>query len=169
MRFTVDQVLEWANERIDELDIVMPERSRARRYVDIRTFQYYRSQKLLDPPIEKVGTTGLYGERHALQLVAIKTMQTRWLPISEIRNELADVSDEKLRRMTRDARKGPSLKSPSQSPARCNTNRQRTWIELRVSDEVYAMVDGRVLSRATPSTLRALGEKVTAMLLDARR
>jgi len=166
MKLTVDQVLKKANVQLETFGVVMPAKSRAGQYVDVRTFQYYRSQQLLDPPDEKRGVSGLYGEKHVWQLLAIKTLQARWVPLSEIRKMLADAGVAELRTLV--TQDGPNRNLPARSqPAKRSTNRQRKWIELRVSNEIYAMVDERVLSRSTPSTLRALGEKITAMLLSA--
>lgn len=161
MNLTVDQLLAKANRRIDEMGVVMPERSRAGQYIDLRTFRYYRSQKLLDPPNDKDGTAGLYGERHMWQLVAIKAMQASWMPISEIRNKLASASDEQL----------TAIAHGTDAPVKRSTGQRRTdqptrqWVELRLGDEAFAMVSPDVLGSAKPSALRAIGERLVAQLL----
>ena len=97
---TVDQLLAEVNKRIEDAGMAPPEHSRAGRYVDLRTFRFYRSQGLVDSPLEMQGTAGLYGERHLWQLLAIKALQARWIPLPEIRRQLAKASDEDLRKIT---------------------------------------------------------------------
>jgi DNA-binding transcriptional MerR regulator len=169
MVLTVDQLLAQVNTKIDESDIRVPEGSRAGRYVDLRSFRFYRHQQLVDPPAEKRGVAGLYCERHLLQLVAIKTLQARWVPLPEIRKQLAHASDDELCRMasTPKAAKAASV-SPSVSPSAARTtNTARVWMELRLNEGAYAMVAQDALMHSRPSDLRALGERFTSMLLAA--
>jgi len=164
---TVDELLSQVNRSIDESGIQVPEGCRAAQYVDLRAFRYYRSQQLVDPPHEKQGVAGLYGDRHMWQLLAIKALQAYWLPLPEIRNRLADASDEKLR--------GIALQTDGRSNSRPRTpikkrspKGPRAWVQVPVTCDAYVMVDQGFLSRAKPSTLRALGVAITTGLLNAR-
>lgn len=65
---------------------------------DARTVRYYTTLGLLDrPAIEN--RQARYGERHLLQLLAIKALQAQDLPLSEIQQRLYARSDGELRRL----------------------------------------------------------------------
>ena len=65
---------------------------------DARTVRYYTTLGLLDrPKIE--GRQGHYGERHLLQLLAIKALQAVDLPLAEIQQRLYARSDAELKRL----------------------------------------------------------------------
>src|SRR3954464_15904694 len=62
---------------------------------DARTVRYYTTLGLLDHPrIE--GRKALYGERHVIQLLAIKALQAFDLPLAEIQQRLYGRSDAEL-------------------------------------------------------------------------
>ena len=66
------------NERVREalaVDYVPASSARVRAVPDARTIRYYTTLGLIDRAAEMRGRTALYGERHLLQLVAIKRMQ----------------------------------------------------------------------------------------------
>lgn len=169
MKIKVDQLLAEANRRIDDLEIDVPANSRGGRYVDLRTFRFYRSQKLIDPPDEKDGTSGLYGELHLLQLLAIKTLQANWVPINEIRRRLENASHNELRQIAGKHYRPSRVSAPARKSSRKRTsNMPRKWVELPLAEGAYAMVEAEFLNSAKPSTLRAIGEQLTAHLLAAR-
>ena len=63
---------------------------------DARTVRYYTTLGLLDRPrIE--GRQARYGERHVLQLLAIKALQAQDLPLGEIQRRLYARSDAELK------------------------------------------------------------------------
>lgn len=62
---------------------------------DARTIRYYRSLHLLDRP-KIIGRQAFYGERHLLQLLAIKALQGRSLPLSEIQARLYGRTNQEL-------------------------------------------------------------------------
>jgi len=62
---------------------------------DARTVRYYTTLGLLDRPVI-VGRQARYGQRHLLQLLAIKALQVRALPLSEIQERLYGRSDAEL-------------------------------------------------------------------------
>jgi hypothetical protein len=72
---------------------------RVRQIPDQRTIRYYTTLGLLDRPVEMRGRTALYGRRHLLQLVAIKRLQARGLPLSEIQQQLLGLGNAALRRL----------------------------------------------------------------------
>lgn len=62
---------------------------------DARTIRYYKSLHLLDRP-KIIGRQAFYGERHLLQLLAIKALQSISLPLSEIQARLYGRSNQEL-------------------------------------------------------------------------
>jgi DNA-binding transcriptional MerR regulator len=62
---------------------------------DKRTIRYYTTLGLLDRPIIE-GRQAKYGDRHVIQLVAIKALQSVALPLSEIQSMLYGLTDDEL-------------------------------------------------------------------------
>jgi len=62
---------------------------------DARTVRYYTTLGLLDRP-DIVGRQARYRQRHLLQLLAIKGLQVRALPLAEIQERLYGRSDAEL-------------------------------------------------------------------------
>jgi DNA-binding transcriptional MerR regulator len=62
---------------------------------DARTVRYYTTLGLLDRP-GIAGRQARYGPRHVLQLLAIKGLQVRGLPLAEIQERLYGRSDAEL-------------------------------------------------------------------------
>ncbi len=69
---------------------------RVRDVPDLRTIRYYTTLGLLDRPIEMRGRTALYGQKHRLQLVAIKRLQALGHSLLEIQGRLIGRSDSTL-------------------------------------------------------------------------
>lgn len=61
-----------------------------------RLIRYYTTLGLLDRPAELRGRTAYYGDRHLLQLLAIKASQAQGLPLTEIQALLAGRTDSEL-------------------------------------------------------------------------
>src|SRR5207244_1724793 len=74
---------------------------RVREVPDRRTVRYYTTLGLIDRPAEVRGRTALYSTRHLLQLVAIKRLQARGLPLAEIQSRLVGQTDAALRELAR--------------------------------------------------------------------
>jgi DNA-binding transcriptional MerR regulator len=66
---------------------------------DQRTIRWYSTIGLLDRPSGSRGRTALYGQRHLLQLVAIKRRQAEGRTLAEIQAELVGATDRTLRRI----------------------------------------------------------------------
>ncbi len=62
---------------------------------DKRTIRYYTTLGLLDRP-EIEGRQAKYGDRHVMQLLAIKALQSVALPLSEVQSMLYGLADEEL-------------------------------------------------------------------------
>jgi DNA-binding transcriptional MerR regulator len=62
---------------------------------DMRTIRYYSSLGLIDRPTIE-GRSAKYHRRHVLQLLALKTLQSISLPLSEIQERLYGLADGEL-------------------------------------------------------------------------
>ena len=127
----------------------------------------YRSQELVSPPEAKRGTAGVYGRKHVLQLAAIKSLQAQRLPLREIRKLLVDASDRRLEEVignpTRISSARPATKGAASGP-----EKSRRWLHFQPAEGVLVMVAEDVVMSTRPSSIRALGEMVTARLLSYR-
>jgi DNA-binding transcriptional MerR regulator len=65
---------------------------------DARTVRYYTTLGLLDRP-QLENRQARYGERHVLQLLAIKALQAFQLPLAEIQEKLYGLGDDQLRHL----------------------------------------------------------------------
>jgi DNA-binding transcriptional MerR regulator len=72
---------------------------RVRDVPDVRTIRYYTTLGLIDRPAQMRGRTALYGERHLLQLVAIKRLQAKGLALTEIQTRIVGQTDAVLRQL----------------------------------------------------------------------
>src|ERR1700756_3517385 len=61
-----------------------------------RLIRWYVTVGLVDPPLSRRGRTARYGERHLLQLVAVKRRQAEGRSLAEIQEELAGAPNEAL-------------------------------------------------------------------------
>lgn len=90
---------------------VFPMSGQAARDVTVRNLRYYRSQALLDGPMEGGG----YGTKHFLQIAAIRLLQAHGLPLARIRDLLYGRSEEELIVIFRDG--VDELHQPPAAPA----------------------------------------------------
>src|SRR3954467_9146961 len=105
--FSLDQLSGEVTNRLAQLGMLgaAPD-ARVSDAPDARTVRYYTTLGLLDrPSIEN--RQARYGERHLLQLLAIKALQSLDLPLAEIQQSLYGRSDAELRQVVE------SLPTPS--------------------------------------------------------
>lgn len=76
---------------------------------DVRTIRYYTSLGLIDRP-KMDGRQARYGERHVLQILAIKALQSVSLPLSEIQSLLYGSTDEELENVVDTVRESNRVK-----------------------------------------------------------
>jgi DNA-binding transcriptional MerR regulator len=86
---------------------------RVRAVPDRRAIRWYTTIGLIDRPVGYRGRTALYGPRHLLQLVAVKRLQARGLPLVTIQQELAGATDTQLARVAH----LPADTAPTPAPA----------------------------------------------------
>jgi DNA-binding transcriptional MerR regulator len=85
-------VNDWCRERS-----VLPANGQAAEDLSERSLRFYRTIGLLDSP-DSGGGRG-YGEKHLLQLIALRLLQGRGLPLRRIRELLQSRSLDELRRI----------------------------------------------------------------------
>ncbi|MCO5165064.1 MAG: helix-turn-helix domain-containing protein [Planctomycetes bacterium] len=107
---------------------VPPGSARVRAVPDPRTIRYYTTLGLIDRPALQ-GRTALYGERHLLQLVAIKRLQADGLSLTQVQERLAGLPEHELRALARVSATAPSparAAAPSPQP----TARRDFWRDV---------------------------------------
>ena len=72
-----------------------------------RLIRWYVTVGLVDPPLSRRGRVARYGQRHLLQLVAVKRRQAEGRSLAEIQAELAGATDETLAAVARVPDIGP--------------------------------------------------------------
>jgi DNA-binding transcriptional MerR regulator len=168
VRWTLDELCEQATRALageapGSLD------GRVREVPDRRTIRYYTTLGLLDRPAEMRGRTAYYDRKHLWQLVAIKRLQARGLPLTQIQQALIGLDEQELRRLT-----GLPDEAPRGKRAR-RPEREAFWSEAPVqpaattSEEAPALQGMRLAPRVTllVEALRGLREEDRAALLKA--
>jgi DNA-binding transcriptional MerR regulator len=121
-RWTLDELAERVDTAL-AVDYSGPPSGRVRAVPDRRAIRWYTTIGLVDRPVAHRGRTALYGPRHLLQLVAVKRLQARGLPLVAIQQELAGATDTQLARVahlpapaSRAARDGAGWREGGGSP-----------------------------------------------------
>jgi hypothetical protein len=99
-RWTLDELAERVDAAL-AVDYHGQPSGRVRDVPDRRAIRWYTTIGLIDRPVAHQGRTALYGPRHLLQLVAVKRLQARGLPLVAIQQELAGATDTELGRVAR--------------------------------------------------------------------
>ena len=95
---TVEDLAREVNEWCDRHDVV-PASGQSGERMTGRNIRYYRTLGLLDAPVAGGGAG--YGEKHRLQLIAIRLLQAQGLPLSRVRELLFGRTLEELQRVER--------------------------------------------------------------------
>jgi hypothetical protein len=98
---------------------------RVRDVPDRRTVRWYSTIGLVDRPAAMRGRTALYGERHLLQIVAVKRLQARGHSLADVQAELAGATDTTLRRVAALPADVAAAEVPAPQPA----PRPRFWAD----------------------------------------
>jgi DNA-binding transcriptional MerR regulator len=118
-RWTLDELAERVDAAL-AVDYHGQSSGRVRDVPDRRAIRWYTTIGLIDRPLAHRGRTALYGPRHLLQLVAVKRLQAKGLPLVAIQQELAGATDTDLERVARvpaAAATGREAASPEAGPA----------------------------------------------------
>lgn len=94
MTWTIAELAERAAEVLAD----SPPRAngRVRDVPNERLIRWYATVGLVDPPLSRKGRVARYGQRHLLQLLAVKRRQAEGRTLAEIQQELAGATDEAL-------------------------------------------------------------------------
>ena len=93
---SVEQLADEANQWCDQHQIV-PASGQTGERITERGIRYYRTLGLVDPPA--VGGGQGFGEKHRLQLIAIRLLQAQGLPLNRIRELLFGRTLDELKRI----------------------------------------------------------------------
>ena len=97
-RWTLDELAERVDDAL-AVGYAGQSSGRVRAVPDRRAIRWYTTIGLIDRPVAHRGRTALYGPRHLLQLVAVKRLQAKGLPLVAIQQELAGATDAQLARV----------------------------------------------------------------------
>jgi DNA-binding transcriptional MerR regulator len=101
-RWTLDELAERVDAAL-AVGYAGQSSGRVRAVPDRRAIRWYTTIGLIDRPVAHRGRTALYGPRHLLQLVAVKRLQAKGLPLVAIQQELAGATDTQLARVAHSA------------------------------------------------------------------
>jgi hypothetical protein len=101
--YTIAELADAAAAALDALGIAA-RNGQVRERPDTRTIRYYSGLGLVDRPTEMSGRTAYYGDRHLLQVLAVKALQARGATLAEVQRVLVGASEAELRRAV-----GPDL------------------------------------------------------------
>lgn len=104
---------------------------RVRDLPDRRSIRWYTTIGLVDRPAGMRGRNALYGERHLLQVTAIKRRQAEGRALADIQAELAGATDATLRRVAA-VPDELVIADPEPGPDR----QRRLWAARPVADEI---------------------------------
>ncbi len=124
---------------------VAPASGQASERLTVRNIRYYRALGLLDPPL--LGGGQGFGEKHRLQLIAIRLLQAQGSPLSRIQQLLFGRAVEDLKRIEQ---QGPAELAQVQIAA-FRPSLNETWRVTPLNEE-FMLVSRR--GRGLPPALR---------------
>ena len=82
----------------EQIPLVVPKQTKYRvtEVPTERTIRFYTANGLVDKPIGRDGVTSLYGYRHLLQILAVKYLQSHYLPLVKIRSLVENTGNRDL-------------------------------------------------------------------------
>ena len=154
--------LEQLSERVADLlaeDYDGQRSGRVRELPNARTIRWYATIGLVDRPLATRGRVALYGQRHALQLAAIKKLQADGLALAEVQERLLGASDAELARLA---------KLPKVTPPAVDIVHLSKEMQAEVSPSLLAGVAGDHAVRNLVPAFR-VGDSVTVLLNGVTR
>jgi DNA-binding transcriptional MerR regulator len=149
-RWTVQELAEtvnaWCRDRA-----LQPANGQTASELSARTLHYYRSAGLLDAPESGAGHG--YGQRHLLQLKAIRILQAQGLPLSRIQQLLFARSDKELEQIAESA--GKIDPRPTNVCSRTFASTE-TWTVYPLNEDVFVVA--RNGGHLSTSQLEAIGK-----------
>jgi DNA-binding transcriptional MerR regulator len=117
-------------ERAAEVLTDAPSRAngRVRDVPNERLIRWYVTVGLVDPPLSRKGRVARYGQRHLLQLLAVKRRQAEGRTLAEIQQELTGATDEALAAAAGGPGPGPAPNpGPGPGPGPALATPDRFW------------------------------------------
>ena len=99
--FKLGDLAEAVNRIVVDLPLEQPDDGRVSSELNERTLRYYISEGLMDAPDDK-GSAAVYSKKHLLQVLVVKALQARYLPIKRIREILWGKREKELEGILRD-------------------------------------------------------------------
>jgi DNA-binding transcriptional MerR regulator len=96
-RYTLSELADACAAALDALGVAA-RNGQVRDRPDARTIRYYTALGLVDRPAEMTGRTARYGDRHLLQVLAVKAMQARGASLADVQRILVGASTDELER-----------------------------------------------------------------------
>jgi DNA-binding transcriptional MerR regulator len=152
LTMTLEELTSEAGRLLEEMGLLRAQADgRVAAAPDARTVRYYGTLGLVDRPgiIEREAR---YGRRHLLQLVAVKALQARGLPLADVQARLYGCSNPELENL---------LKAVSQDRPHPQAQTPHLWREVTVEPGLKIMVENGWVSRLSPA---ALEERIRAAL-----
>jgi len=145
--YSAGELAQRVNAWCDEHRIT-PANGQAGEVVTERNVRFYRTSGLLDAP------DGGFGEKHLLQLIAIRILQAEGLPLRRVRELLYGRSVEDLREIQRRGR--ASAKARAISPTSIFENADALWRVTPLDDDLLIVSRrGTALTSAQRAALLA--------------
>jgi DNA-binding transcriptional MerR regulator len=134
--WSLEELSQHSQRELEERKIPNPG-GRVSQTLSARTIRYYTSLGLVDRPLSYDGGIAKYGPRHLLQLLAIKILQSEYLPLPEIQKQLFGRSEDELREIVEAASRREE--SAEVRPAA----RNETWLTRRAFPGLRLVVEER--------------------------
>ena len=156
-----------------DLPLEQPDDHRVSSELNERTLRYYISEGLMDAPIGK-GSAAVYSKKHLLQVLVVKALQARYLPIKRIREILWGKSDKELEGILRDyvreqsvSQRGlPQLDYPSEQLPMFepHTPEEASWKRLALDDGVELHIRDDRMKELSRSGVRRIVDRLLTLL-----
>jgi DNA-binding transcriptional MerR regulator len=161
-KWTIDELCAQAEAALADGAARQPS-GRVREIPDRRTIRWYSTIGLLDRPAAMHGRTALYNQRHLLQLLAVKRLQARGVPLAEVQTRLAGATDRMLARLAQ-----TDDNSPAPAPAAGQTT-ARPWPAQAGRPRFWAVQTGSAAAAAGEAGAEAAAAELPPAADTARR
>lgn len=132
---------------------------------DARAVRYYISLGLVDRPVGYRGTSALYGERHVLQLLAAKVLQSRGHSLPAIQTQLVGRDDRALAALLPPVHPAPEVRPVAVRPGA--PAGAALLLSIPVTAGVTVQIDPALLR--DPDAVRVLPRAIADAIGDAAR